>query len=70
MMACDECLQWRQEGEGEAPDLTSGSMHMRALQKMLADFIAELRLSKLKTFTFTFTILTLRQPQYCDNLRR
>ena len=43
-------------------------MHMRALQKMLADFIAELKLSKLKTFTDT--ILTLRQPQYCDNLRR
>jgi hypothetical protein len=50
------------------PDLTSGSMHMRALQKMLADFIAELKLSNLKTFTFT--CLTLRQPQYCDNLRR
>jgi hypothetical protein len=43
-------------------------MHMRALQKMLADFIAEFKLSNLKTFTFTR--LTLRQPQYCDNLRR
>jgi hypothetical protein len=43
-------------------------MHMRALQKMLADFIAELKLPNLKTFTFT--CLNLRQTQYCHNLRR
>jgi hypothetical protein len=43
-------------------------MRMRALQKMLADFIAELKLSQLKTFTHA--ILTLRQPRHCDNLRR